>query len=172
MFKRWQISSIEIVLIIVLLAGAIASFSMFRMNGNAEREKIRLETRVRTADLNLKDLEQLTSSSQSSMGKTLPNEAAALAIANQFLQNAKKANIAITGWDISYTTVTFETRKYAAIKHSVNVQGTIEALISFIEALSNTSVVPAVKKIGISKVEGKENIWQVKLELVVYYSRS
>ncbi|MDP2919565.1 MAG: hypothetical protein Q8O43_05035 [Dehalococcoidia bacterium] len=171
MFKRWQLSSIEIVLVIVLLAGAIVSFSVFRMNGETEREKTRLEARVRAADLNLKDLEQLTSSSQRSTGKTLPNEAAALAVTNQFLQNAKSANIAITSWDFEYTTVALEARKYAAIKHSVNVQGTTEALISFIEALSHTSVVPAVKKIVITKVEEKENVWQMKLELLIYYSQ-
>lgn len=171
MFKRWQLSSVDIVLVILLVAGAVMSLSVSRMNGETEQEKTRLEARLRAADLNLQELEQLTSSSTNSTGKTLPNEARALDVITQFLEHAQKNNIAIISWDFGYTKVALKASEYAAIKHSIDVQGTIEALISFIEALSHASVAPAVKKIGITKVEREENVWQVKLELLVYYSQ-
>lgn len=174
-----RLSWVDVTLIIMLVIGAVITFSASQTKSDSEQEKVRLEARSRAAELNLgeagkgatlESLRQSLEQARSALAKTtLPGEADAIAVTAQILQYAEENNIAITRWDSGYTSTSRQDRTYSAISHSLSVEGKADNLIGFSEVLTNASVVPVVQYMNITGVEGKNNILQMELELLVYY---
>lgn len=170
---------VDVILLVLLVMGAVVIFSASPGKSNSEEEKVRLEAQSRAVELALSDaakgatlegLRQSLEQARSALSKTsLPGEAEALAVTPQILQYAKKNNITITVWDSGSTATSRQERTYSAVSHSLTVEGRVANLIAFSEVLTQASVVPVVLKMDITGVEGKKDILQMELELLIYY---
>jgi len=179
MLKRWNLSLIDVALIILLLALAAVIFPLTQANAETEREKATLGTRIAAAEINLSQadkeaslaslLQRLEQAQSASVENPLPSEAAATAATSEIMQYAEEDSINITKWDSIYTSVTLNERSYSALSHSISADGEAGALISFIAALPQASVTPIVQSLDITKVQETENSWQMGLELLIYY---
>ncbi len=177
--KHLKLSSVDIVLAIVLVATAVTAVSAFRMKANAEQEKIRVETRVRTTEQNVTavekeaDLEGLTRAleqARAALGdNTFPREEKTRACVDEFAQFAQMNSVAIITWNHSYTSVALKTRRYRAMTHSLTLEGKPDSLTSFVEAVTHAPARPLVQNMNMSVVTAKDDVWRIGLELVVYY---
>ena len=174
-----RLSWVDIALVILLVVGAVFFFFSSRGNADLEQEKAGLEIRGRATELDLSkaekeiDLESLRQSleqAQSALAESpLPSEAEATAATDLIMQYADENNITIARWDSGYTSISLKERKYSAIRHSLSIEGKADALVSFIEGLTQGTVAPTVQSMDITAVEGTEDLWQMMLELLVYY---
>ncbi len=178
MAKLRRLSWVDITLVIILVRGALVTKSALQTKTSLEQEKTRLENRRRAAEvtvstagqaIDLESLRQSVEQARSALAQsTLPGEFDAIAVTAQILKCAKETNITITRWDTSYTSGSLNGRTYSAIKHSLSVEGSTESLIKFSKALTLASIAPVVPNINITGVEGQD-LWQVEMELLVYY---
>lgn len=187
MLDRLKLSLMDIVLIILLVAGAALFYQLSQSNTEVEQENARLEIRHRAAQLDLseadkaatvEDLRQRLEKTRSTLTKTsLPGEADAIAFTSQILKSAERNNVIIGKWDSSYTSVDLNGLTYYAIKHSLSAVGNADALIGFIKSLTQTSVATAIQDMNINGIEKKEeeegeDLWQMGMALLVYYSQN
>lgn len=179
MAKLRRLSWVDITLVIILVIVALVTKSALQTKTNLEQDKTRLENRRRVAEVNLGaagqaiDLESLRQSVEQARStlaqSTLPGEFDAIAVTAQILKSAKETNITITRWDSSYTSTSLNGRTYSAIRHGLSVEGSAEALTKFSKALTLASIAPVVQNVGITRLEGEGNPYQVEMELLVYY---
>ncbi len=167
--KRRKYSLLDIALVaLVLLAGVIV-FSTLRTNTNLEQEQAELESRVKLGELNLSEIEKLEQAQSAQGNDSFPSETEAVEFTNQVAQYAVKTKATIVTWSSVSTSTTLRDREYPAIKHSLQAEGSLSALISFVETLTRAPVTPAVQHMDINLVNEKDDIWRLALELVVYY---
>lgn len=179
MFKRWRLSWVDIVLVVILVVGTAIVFPLSQSNTSTAQEKVRLETSLRAAGLNLSeaeretDLEGLRQSLEQARSALAQSpflrEVEAIAVTDKLQQYAEENNITIASWDSGYTSISLRGREYAAISHSLSTAGKSGDLVSFMEALTQASVASVVQSIDITGVEGQQDSWQMMLELLVYY---
>lgn len=182
MLNRLRRSWLDIALVIILLVAAAIAFSVSQAKPNAEREMTRLEGRISAAELNLNKIEKETNleslrqsleQAQSALAQNpFPSQAEAEAVTDHIMQYAQKNNITIVAWSSSPTSISLKAKKYPAIRHSLVAEGEAYALKSFIKALTHGSVLPVIQSMDITQVRDKKGIWQMKLEILVYYSES
>ncbi len=179
MVNRRRLPWVDIALIIMLVVGAVIVFSQSQADTNAKQEKTRLETRIRVAEITLSQMEQETNleslrqnleQAQLALAEIhFPSEIDAIAVTDNIIQHANEYNITISRWNTSYTSATLKEKNYSAISHSLRAEGEAYALTRFVEALTKESAAPVIQNMNISEVTESENIWQIELELLVYY---
>ncbi len=177
--KYRKLSPVDLVLLIVLVVTAVGTVSVFRLNANAEQEKIRVETRVRTTEQNVTavekeaDLEGLTRAleqARAALGDNpFPSEEKAQACVDEFAQFAQMNSAVIITWNHSYTSVALKTRRYLVMTHSLTLEGKPDSLTSFLDAVTHTPARPLVQNMNMSVVTAKEDTWRMGLEIVVPY---
>jgi len=178
-----KLSRIDITLLIILVLGAVIALSFSQTNADAQQEKANLETRLRAAQLNLSevekmvDLESLRQSLEEAHSASdknwLPSKTEAMGVSNQILRNAEINNVTIAKWDYNYSSVGLRTGRYVILRHSLSADGKSDDLIKFITALTSGTVALVVQDIDISKIGGEEEaLWQMQLQLLVYYGES
>lgn len=179
--KLRKLSSVDTILIIVLVALAAVTFITLQSNINAEQEKANLELRSQAIVVDLSEtdrtatleslrqrLEQLRSTPAES---PLPVKADVVATTDKVLLYAQKNKVTIIGWDTSYVSITLAEKQYPGIKYSLVVRAETNGLIGFIEALTQVSTATAIQNIKISDVKEEKGRWQMDFELLIYYDQ-
>lgn len=178
MVNRLRFSRVDILLLIILVAGAVFAFSLRQTNADVELEKVRLENSVRAQEASLRqikpaDLESIRPSLQQAEAAVaknpFPKELEAVAVTTQIIQYTRENKISIINWDFGYTTATLKGRQYPAISHSLGLEGGASALTRFLQALTQGSAAHVIREIDIAGVTGGTDRWQMQLELLVYY---
>lgn len=96
-----------------------------------------------------------------------PSEAEAHRVTDQIRWSARENNISILFWDSADTTMTLAARSYPAIRHSLDVEGTADEVIAFLQGLTHAPVPPAIQSMDITQVPARDGVWRMRLEMMV-----
>jgi len=98
-----------------------------------------------------------------------PSRAEVVGVTDQIVRYVRQNNLIITRWTSGDTSTLLEERVYPAISHSIDVEGHVDALIGFIEDLIQAPVAPVIRGMDIRPHEEKEEVWRLRLEMIVHY---
>ncbi|MBI2830428.1 MAG: hypothetical protein HYX81_04635 [Chloroflexi bacterium] len=178
MTRLRRYSRLDMALVALALVGGFVLSSGMRTNANMEGEQVKLEARVKASEVNLSELEraadldalrQSIQQLQSLQTKTdFLSEVQAMEFGDRIVQRADENKVTIITWSSVYAEKAIQGIEYHTISHNLQVEGTADALISYVEALKQ-STVPVVQQMELNVVNAKDGLWRLRVELIIYY---